>query len=204
MSFLRKVTAKPWEHAGEMEGVHGGYSAGLSASRTGLYMFLGVITSMFLLFSISHKLRASFPDWQAIAEPGILWFNTGILVLASVALQLASNSARRGAKSATRNNLMAGTFLTTVFIVGQLLAWREMAAAGLYATVNPANAFFYMFTGVHGLHLMGGSWFLVGALKRSTRSADDESLPLRISLCATYWHYLLLVWALLFYLMLNS
>ena len=204
MSFLRKVTVKPWEHAGEMEGVHGGYSAGLSASRTGLYMFLAVITSMFLLFSISHKLRASFPDWQAITEPGILWFNTGILLLASIALQLASNAAKRGARPATRNNLIAGTLLTVVFIAGQVLAWREMAAAGLYATENPANAFFYMFTGVHGVHLVGGLWFLIGALKRSIASTDDESLPLRISLCATYWHYLLLVWALLFYLLLNS
>ena len=204
MSFLDKITAKPWEHAGEMEGLHGGYTAGQMAGRTGLYMFLGVITSMFLLFSISHKLRASFPDWQAVAEPAILWFNSGILVLASITLQLASNAARRGASVATRNNLVAGTLLTVVFIAGQILAWRQMAAAGLYATDNPANAFFYLFTGVHGVHLLGGLWFLVGAVKRSVKPADDQTLPLRIRLCATYWHYLLLVWALLFYLLLNS
>ncbi len=204
MSFLDKVTAKPWEHAGEMEGIHGGYSAGQLAGRTGLYMFLGVITSMFLLFSISHKLRASFPDWQAVAEPGILWFNSGILVLASIALQLATNAARRGATAAMRNELLAGTLLTVVFIGGQIVAWRQMAEAGFYATDNPANAFFYLFTGVHALHLLGGLWFLVGAVRRSVNAADDQTLPLRISLCTTYWHYLLLVWALLFYLLLNS
>jgi len=204
MSLLRKITARPWEHAGEMEGVHGGYYGGQSASRTGLYIFLGVITSMFLLFSISYQLRASFPDWRAVAEPGILWFNTGILVLASITLQLAVNAARRSAATAMRNNLLAAAVLTLVFIGGQLLAWRQMADVGLYATENPAAAFFYLLTGVHGLHLLGGLWFLTGAAKRAMSEADDEALPLRISLCANYWHYLLLVWVLLFYLLLRS
>lgn len=204
MSFLSKVTAKPWEHAGEMEGLHGGYSAGVSAGRTGLYMFLGVITSMFLLFSTAYQLRASFPDWMAVTDPGILWFNTGILLLTSISLQLAVSASRRGASGPMRNFLFAGAILTLVFLAGQLVAWGQLAEAGLYARANPANAFFYLLTGVHGLHLIGGLWFLGGAAKRAVKSADDETLPLRISLCATYWHYLLLVWALLFYLLLNS
>jgi cytochrome c oxidase subunit 3 len=204
MSFLSKVTAKPWEHAGEMEGLHGGYTAGGSAGRTGLYMFLAVITSMFLLFSTAYQLRASFPDWMAVTDPGILWFNTGILLLTSISLQLAVSAARRRAAGSMRNYLFAGAILTLVFLAGQLMAWGQLVEAGLYARANPANAFFYLLTGVHGLHLIGGLWFLGGAAKRAVKSADDETLPLRISLCATYWHYLLLVWALLFYLLLNS
>jgi cytochrome c oxidase subunit 3 len=204
MSFLRKVTAKPWEHAGEMEGLHGGYSAGTSASRTGLYMFLAVITSMFLLFSISYQLRASFPDWMAITEPGILWFNTGVLLLTSVCLQLAVNASRAAAANTMRNYLFVGAILTLVFLAGQLMAWAQLMEAGFYARANPANAFFYLLTGIHGLHLIAGLWFLGGAAKKAVKSPDDAALPLRISLCATYWHYLLLVWALLFYLLLNS
>ena len=204
MSLLSKVTAKPWEHAGEMEGLHGGYRAGGSAGRTGLYMFLGVITSMFLLFSISYQLRASFPDWMAVTEPGILWFNTGILLLTRISLQLAVNASPRGAAGPMRNYIFTGVILTLVFLAGQLVAWGQLVEAGLYAKANPANAFFYLLTGVHGLHLIGGLWFLGGAAKRAGKSADEEALPLRVSLCATYWHYLLLVWALLFYLLLNS
>lgn len=204
MNLIRKVTAKPWEHAGEMEGLHGGYSAGVSAGRTGLYMFLGVITSMFLLFSISYQLRASFPDWMAVTEPAILWFNTGILLLTSISLQLAVNAARRGADGLIRNYLFAGIFLTLIFLAGQLLAWGQLVEAGFYARANPANAFFYLLTGIHGLHLIGGLWFLGGAAKSAVKSPNDEALPLRISLCTTYWHYLLLVWALLFYLLLTS
>jgi cytochrome c oxidase subunit 3 len=196
--------AKPWEHAGEMEGMHGGNLVGQAPGRAGLYLFLAVITSMFLLFTISHQMRAAYPDWRAVAEPGILWFNTAILVLASVTLQLARNAARRGAYLASRNGVVLAGVLTVLFIAGQLLAWQEMLAAGLFARENPANAFFYMFTAIHGLHLCGGLWFLLGAVRWSIKSPDDERLPLRVELCATYWHFLLLVWFLLFYLLLSS
>ena len=204
MSFLDRLLAKPWEHAGEMDGIHGGNVVDRPAGKIGLYVFLAVITSLFLLFSISHQMRAGYPDWKAVAEPGILWFNSAILVLASVAMQLASGAARRGAHAAMRNRLLAGSLLTILFIAGQLIAWQQMLAAGFYARSNPANAFFYVFTGIHGLHLLGGLWFLLAAVRQAISSPDEPALPSRISLCATYWHYLLLVWALLFYLLLSS
>ncbi len=204
MSLLRKLMAKPWEHAGEMEGMHGGNVVGRPASRAGLYLFLAVITSMFLLFSVSHHMRASYPDWKAVAEPGILWFNTGILVLASISLQLARNAVMRASYAALKINLMAGDILTVVFVGGQMIAWKQMLDAGYFAADNPANAFFYLFTAVHALHLLGGLWFLLGASAWALRAPEDKDLAVRIGLCATYWHYLLLVWVLLFYLLLSS
>ena len=90
MKVLQRLMAKPWEHAGEMEGIHGGNVAGRPPGRTGLYLFLGVVTSLFFLFSISHQMRSTYPDWAAVAEPAILWINTVILLLASIALQVAS------------------------------------------------------------------------------------------------------------------
>jgi cytochrome c oxidase subunit 3 len=61
-----------------------------------------------------------------------------------------------------------------------------------------------MFTGVHALHLLGGLWFLLRALRTAITAPGDEALPLRVSLCTTYWHFLLGVWLLLFYLLLTS
>jgi len=204
MSLLQKLAAKPWEHAGEMEGIHGGNVVGRPASRTGLYLFLGVISSLFLLFSVAHQMRATYPDWKAVTEPGILWVNTGILVLASLCLQLASNAAKRDAYQRMKLTLVAGFVLTVAFIAGQVIAWKQMLDAGYFAADNPANAFFYVFTAVHGLHLVGGLWFLLVATRRALSTPEDENLSLRVGLCATYWHYLLLVWALLFYLLLST
>jgi cytochrome c oxidase subunit III len=196
--------AKPWEHAGEMEGIHGGNVAGRPPGRTGLYLFLGVVTSLFLLFSISHQMRSTYPDWAAVAEPAILWINTVILLLASIALQVASNAALRGSPRLVRNGLLAASLFSLLFLVGQVYAWKMMLDAGLYAAGNPANAYFYMFTAVHAAHLLGGMWFLLKALQTAFAEPDETALPGRIGLCATYWHFLLLVWALLFYLLLSS
>jgi len=204
MSLFQKLAAKPWEHPGEMEGIHGGNVVGRPAGRTGLYLFLGVISSLFLLFSVAHQLRATLPDWRAVAEPGILWFNSGILVLASLSLQLASNAAKHDSYSRMKLALVVGFLLTVMFIAGQVIAWKQMLDAGYYASQNPAYAFFYVFTAVHAVHLFGGLWFLLVATGRALTTPDDQGLTERIGLCATYWHYLLLVWALLFYLLLSS
>jgi len=205
-NFLSKVTAKPWEHAGELEGLHGESEIAGSASRTGLLMFLAVISSFFGLFIITYYTRSRFPDWEMLTDPNILWLNTAVLILASVALQMASNAAARDAIGALRNSLIAGGVLTLIFILGQLTAWEQLSAAGYYARANPANAFFYLFTGLHALHLVGGMWFLARAGFRIRQSGDWDRDRVRqsVALCATYWHYLLLVWLVLFTLLLRT
>ena len=203
MSLLEKVTVKPWEHPGAVP------EPGLAdeappPGRTGLYLFLAVISSMFLLFSVAHQMRMGYGDWKALSEPGLLWLNTGILALASVAMHFAVRAADQSRAAAMQRALAAAALLSLLFIGGQYAAWREMIAAGYYARGNPSYAFFYVFTGVHALHLLGGLWFLLRALATSLASPGDERLPLRIRLCTTYWHYLLGVWLLLFYLLLTS
>ena len=204
MSFLSKISAKPWEHAGEMEGVHGEYVVTRSAGQMGLWLFLAVVTSMFMLFMVSYYTRSQFPDWEILSDPRILWVNTGLLVLASIAMQLASNAAGKDATTSMRNALIAGAVLTIAFIVGQLMAWDQLAAAGFYAQDNPANAFFYMFTGLHAVHLIGGLWFMMLLGFRLKRPGQQQKARQSVALCATYWHFLLLVWLALFTLLLRT
>jgi cytochrome c oxidase subunit 3 len=204
MSFLSKITVKPWEHAGEIEGVHGEFASDRSAGRTGLLMFLAVISSMFLLFIITYNTRSQFPDWEKLTDPRILWLNTAVLILASVALQMASNAANRDNLAAMRNLLVAGGILTLAFIAGQFVAWEQLRAAGYYAAENPANAFFYLFTGLHALHLVGGLWFMVKLGFGLNQPDKREKIRQGVTLCATYWHYLLLVWLVLFALLLRT
>jgi cytochrome c oxidase subunit 3 len=204
MSFLDKISVKPWEHAGEMDGLHGEVLVTRSAGRTGLLMFLAVISSMFLLFMISYYTRSLFPDWEVISDPSILWVNTGVLVLASITFQLASNAAKQKSDARMRNYLLASAGLTVAFIVGQWLAWNQMLSAGFYAWENPAIAFFYLFTGLHALHLVGGMWFLGRLSLHMKKDKTKEMARYRVTLCATYWHYLLLVWLALFTLLLRT
>lgn len=204
MSFFSKITAKPWEHAGEMEGVHGDVIVTRSDGQTGLWLFLAVVTSMFMLFIVSYYTRSQFPDWEKLSDPNILWLNTGMLVLASVALQLASNAAKRGVANTMRNTLIASGVLTVAFVGGQLVAWDQLINAGFYVQGNPSTAFFYLVTGLHALHLLGGLWFMLMVAFRLRRENQREKALKAVALCATYWHYLLLVWLVLFALLLRT
>lgn len=203
MGWLDKITEKSWQNSGEITDLHEDLSV-RPAGKTGLYLFLAVVTSMFLLFSVSHQMRMIYGDWVKVSEPVILWFNTGLLILASITLQLASNAAKAAKHASMKWFLLAALLLTTGFIMGQVEAWREMLAAGYYAQANASYAFFYMFTAIHALHLLGGMWFLARAGLAAFSQADNPGLPGRLGLCAIYWHFLLAVWFLLFYLMLSS
>lgn len=204
MSFLDKLMIKPWEHAGELDDLRDESVAARAASRTGLFVFLAVISSMFLLFIVSYYSRSQFPDWEVMKDPEILWVNTLVLVLASIALQLASNAAKQGVSSKLTYALSAGAVLTLVFVAGQFVAWEQMIGAGYYAQQNPSYAFFYLVTGLHALHLLGGLWFMGLLGFRLKRRKNKEALLQSVALCATYWHYLLLVWLVLFALLLRT
>jgi cytochrome c oxidase subunit 3 len=94
--------------------------------------------------------------------------------------------------------------LTTAFLVGQWLAWQELNASGQYLTVNPSNAFFFLLTGLHGLHILGGMYVWARATIRTFGSEEMDVVKHSVELCTIYWHFLLLVWLVLFGLMLST
>src|SRR3984893_13444124 len=101
-------------------------------------------------------MQVEVADWAELPSPKLLWFNTGVLILSSVALQYAQVAARRGRIVDVGDGLMAAGLFAFTFLVGQLLAWHQFNPQGYFLSANPANAFFYLLTGVHGLHLLGG------------------------------------------------
>jgi cytochrome c oxidase subunit 3 len=136
-------------------------------------------------------------DWRALPVPGLLWFNTGVLVLSSVALQGAYLAAHRNNMEGVIVGLCAGGASAVTFLVGQLLAWQQLRAAGYFVTSNPANSLFYMITAAHGLHLIGGLVALGRTTANVWRGAEMAQVRLSVELCTIYWHFLLLVWLVL-------
>jgi cytochrome c oxidase subunit 3 len=166
--------------------------------------FIAVATSLFGLFLSAYMMRMKLGDWTALSEPKLLWLNSGFLVLASVAFQLTRGAAKRHQLLTVKTGLIAGGICTILFLLGQLVAWQQLNAAGLYMTSNPANSFFYVLTAIHGLHLLGGMWVWGRTTTRVLTGADAESVRLSVELCTVYWHYLLLVWVGLFALLLAT
>jgi cytochrome c oxidase subunit 3 len=194
------VTESPWLQEGEVPAYRGALGRPTPA-RTALTIFLAVALCLFSLMSAAFFMRMDSADWQSPPLPRILWFNTAVLVVSSVALQIAQSSARSDAYTRMRRALAVGGVASLIFLAGQLWAWRQMAVGGFYASQNPANAFFFLLTGAHALHLMGGLVALFRANSKAWRREDHKGLAATVELCAIYWHFLLVIWLLLFALL---
>jgi cytochrome c oxidase subunit 3 len=97
-----------------------------------------------------------------------------------------------------RNGLIASGVLTFAFLVGQVVVWKQLSAAGYFLATSAATAFFYLLTAVHGLHVLGGLVAWVRTSARAWRDTDAARIRLGVELCAIYWHFLLAVWVVLF------
>ena len=174
----------------------------MPTAKLGLRVFLGVATVLFSLLVIAYADRMAFADWRHMPTPLLLWLSTAILIVSSVSLQWASVGASRGQMDVMVKGLYFGGVTAVGFLISQLLAWQQLAALGYYSAANPSVAFFYLVTALHGLHVLGGMVALGRTGVKVRRGVDFEHLRLGLELCATYWHFLLAVWLVLFGLLL--
>jgi cytochrome c oxidase subunit 3 len=193
----QRLGAKPWLEEGVIVDLREGSAPSLPPAKIGLGVFLAVVGSLFALFISAYSMRMNMVDWRALPVPRLLWFNTGVLVTSSIALQWAHMAARRNDLDGVIIGLCAGGASALIFLVGQLLAWRQLSLTGYFVTSNPANSFFYLITAVHGLHLMGGLVALGRTIAKVWRGVEMTQVRLSVELCAIYWHFLLLVWLVL-------
>ena len=217
--LIRRLQEKPWTQHGILEGSQDGLTS--SAPKVGLWAFLGVVTSVFLVFIGAYFMRmdmshggmaaGQMQGWVPLDEPVILWGNTIALILASIAIQLAHgfSSSTRG-RVKMRRYFNAAGLLTMLFLIGQVVAWQQLYATGEYGVSTVSFAFFVLLTAVHGLHLVGGLVVWSRAASRIRRGLEKAELhqvaALRqsVQLCATYWHFLLMIWLVLFAILLST
>ena len=157
MNFFHQLMEKPWAaEQGAVDDLHRGGEFSLAKPHVGLRVFLGGATVLFSLFFVVYIERMDFPDWQPLADPWLLWVNTAILTVSSVALHWAWIKSDQGDIDGVRTGLLVAGISAFAFLGGQLWVWRELVDLGYFASSNPANGFFYLLTGLHGVHLLGG------------------------------------------------
>ena len=205
--LARRLTAKPWETPGSPEDLEAASAVSLPPAKIGLWILLAVITSLFGLFISAYWMRMEHAhgDWTPLAVPRLLWLNTALLILSSAGMQWARGAARRAQADRVRVALIAAGVLALAFLAGQLVAWRQLSASGYFMANSPAIAFFYLLTGVHGLHLLGGLFVWGKTVVRMAQAGVELlDVALSVELCTVYWHYLLLVWLVLFAVLLST
>lgn len=169
-------------------------------ARFGLLAFLGTISMLFIGFTSAYLIRRASADWRPLSAPWILWANTAALLASSVTLEAARKRLREWDLRGLSPWVAATGILGALFLAGQVTAWRTLAARGVYLASNPHSSFFYVLTGLHGLHLLGGLvWFLAVLIqvRRMAYTPGEDGLRL----FATYWHFLGALWLYLLVLL---
>ena len=175
-----------------------------SAPSTGIWIGLSAITMTFAAFTSAMVVRqGSANDWRHFSFPIILYFNTAALVASSVTLQIgrrrfAAVSQGVGDAASAIRAFYGTLVLGCVFVFGQYAAWLQLRSEGLYLASAPSSSFFYVFTVLHALHVIGGLAGLVyvtsklhrGVLRMNTLSAASQ-----------YWHFMGLLWVYLLILL---
>ena len=198
------LNVKPWVSQRSVATVDGDSAFQLPTVKVGLWVFLAVATSLFALLISAYHMRMMEADWTRLPLPKVLWLNTAVLILSSLAMHWTLAAARRGQIDGVRTGLIAAGIFAFSFLAGQLWAWQQMDASGYFLTANPAYSFFYLLTAVHGLHLLGGLWVWGRTTVKVLRGAEVAKVRLSVELCTLYWHYLLLVWLVLFAVLLQT
>jgi cytochrome c oxidase subunit 3 len=150
------------------------------APPIGLVIVLATVAMLFAAFTSSYVIRRTSGDWSPVGMPSVIWFNTLLILVSSVTMEVARRKVEDGRKAWVGIT----TFIGVLFLVGQVYAWTVLSGQGFFLDSNPHAAFVYMLTAIHGLHLLGGIIALFVALSR----------PKSFGLCAAYWHFVGIVW----------
>lgn len=169
-----------------------------------LWLFIVTVVMIFAAFTSAHIVRQADGDWLIYDMPKMLWYTSGIILVSSVFMQWAYWAAKKDKPEQVKIALAVTNVLGILFLIGQLKAWDELVANDVFFVGNPAGSFMYVFTGIHGAHLISGVIFLIYMLISAFRYRVHSKNMLNMEMATTWWHFLGGLWIYLFiFLLLN-
>lgn len=170
--------------------------------HTAILLAMVSICMFFMALSAAFLVRKTGKDWINFRLPPIIWINTIVLLASSLTVELSRRRLALNDMSGFKTLWRATTALGVAFLVGQVVAWRELVAMGFYVGSNPSSSFFYVFTAAHAAHVIGGVLALFYVLFRNF-DKTRLSLPVAAEVTSHYWHFMDGLWlfllALLFF-----
>jgi cytochrome c oxidase subunit III len=187
----------------EINGGRGGQPGALPAAPPhvvvmGVGFALVGITMLFVAFTTTYLGHVQAGDWKPLPLPWVLWPDTAMLLASSAAVEWGRRRLTVGDTLGLRRGLTAGAALGVLFLAGQLLAWRQLALQGVYLSSHAHSAFFYLLTGAHGAHLLGGLAAFAVIVPRAWRGAYAPPAATAVTATSIYWHFLTGLWLYVF------
>jgi len=200
------------------------YGERLRRYRLGLVLALSSVVMLFVSFTTAYIVRKAgavwdparndyISNWVPLNLPiKILLINTFVLLLSSTTLELARRRAAEDVALAPIANIpgirvgynralpwiWATVLLGFGFLGGQVYAWRMLERFNPNFALNASSSFFFILTGVHAVHLLGGILALLYAGITNWLRKPPETRRMVIDVVSWYWHFMGLLWTYIF------
>lgn len=161
--------------------------------------FSGLIAA-YIVISTNSEL-----EWRPFSLPTQVWVSTFILVASSLTYDLGKRAVLKNRTEMSKRWFLLTTVLGAMFISSQILTWLALVERGFYLTGNPYAGFFYILTGVHAAHVIGGicalGYILLMTWNPPGSSAEFRKRATDATVAGWYWHTMDLLWLVLLFLL---
>ena len=189
---------KPWDKDQMvLDTSHTGKTFDISSQKSAVIIIFGIATVLFsLIFTAYIYSIPPGQDTMYLLKPNLLWANTLILFFVAYFFSRITKDIEKKETSKIKKNLIIVGGLSYIFLFGQLIFWTQLMKSGNYVTTNTYFSSFYIFTAIHGLHLLGGLFFWGKVSSRVLKLEKNKILDeeKNISALSWYWTFLLIVW----------
>ncbi|MFD3394963.1 cytochrome c oxidase subunit 3 [Aquirufa sp. OSTEICH-129V] len=170
-----------------------------------MWLFIVSIVMLFAAFTSAYLVRKAEGNWVEFNLPDLFYYSTGVLIASSISMHAALIAAKKDQFNALRLSISITFVLGLLFLVMQYYGWSQLVEMNVYFVGNPSGSFVYVFSGLHGLHLISGLVVLLVALVAAFRLKINAKALTQIKICSTYWHFLDALWVYLFlFLLINN
>ncbi len=168
------------------------------SSQLLLWISIASIVMLFAGLTSGYIVRQAEGNWVIFDLPQLLYVSTGIILASSVTMFLAVRAVRNSRAQTGLFMLITTLILGCGFAVTQYLSWQQLTAQGIHFVGNPSGSFFYVISGLHLAHLVGGLIFLIFAVIKVHLKKYSPAQMTGLNNCANYWHFLDGLWIYLF------
>lgn len=179
-----------------------------SLSTVTVIVVMAIVTMTFGAMIGVFLIRSTAPTfWGHLRVPSLLWLTTALLIASSFSFEKARNLLKEGDQLGFNRSLRITTALAFFFLIGQVGAWFQFLNSGIKLAKNPHSWFLFLFSGLHGLHIVVGLVGLCYLLLRTREPVSGPRYQMYTRVAARgvsiYWHYLDFLWVLMFVLLLS-
>lgn len=174
-------------------------------------MILGIISICMAFGGLTsaYIVRKGAGNWVDFSMPTAFYTSTIIILISSATMHVAHISNKKGYVKMAAFSLLVTIVLGLIFAFFQYQGWQDLTNTGIYLDGNPSGSFFYVITGMHAVHVLGGVLFLLLAFAKSfwifvirkqesSHFENSQALKVRTDLLSMYWHFMDILWIYLF------